>query len=528
MIVIGVACFAGTDLRAQYSADFQTNIISGVMSNWTGGYGVGGPFLGDVLLVQNGGVLSNQGGSIGSGTGTNSVVVSGPGSVWNNTSLTVGIESSGNSLVISNGGKVIDTSTCFVPAGDIGVSNRVLVTDPGSVWTNGDDALFVGAGYNSLVISNGGQVYNNNWEMGLGVPSVSNLVVVTGPGSIWHTLNALFVGYRSAGNEVIIANGGTATATNGVYIGLDITADSNGIVVTGTGSVLTCPDLHLGGGAPGNYLKILGGGHVVDDVASLGNSNNTALVSDPGSVWSNGTLSVAGDPNNSLVISNGSLVVDDWVDIGPGFANSNTVRIVDGGMWRNNTLNVGDAGSGNSLVIDGGQVSALNLVVGLEATTCDNIVELDGGSLSVTNASGNAVLQVLNGKLIVNGGVLRVDQLVLVNNGCGTEFAHNGGTLIIGNMLAIDPGAFYITEVSRRANDVRISWVMRGGLNINVLQASAGGVDGSYSTNGFADIFAVTNSWDNTVTNYLDVGAATNSPARYYRVHLVPWDGGVE
>jgi hypothetical protein len=37
----------------------------------------------------------------------------------------------------------------------------------------------------------------------------------------------------------------------------------------------------------------------------------------------------------------------------------------------------------------------------------------------------------------------------------------------------------------------------------------------------FADIFTVTNTVG-TTTNYLDIGAATNIPARYYRVRLVP------
>jgi hypothetical protein len=35
------------------------------------------------------------------------------------------------------------------------------------------------------------------------------------------------------------------------------------------------------------------------------------------------------------------------------------------------------------------------------------------------------------------------------------------------------------------------------------------------------DIFIVTNTVGST-TNYLDSGAATNKPARYYRVRLVP------
>lgn len=37
----------------------------------------------------------------------------------------------------------------------------------------------------------------------------------------------------------------------------------------------------------------------------------------------------------------------------------------------------------------------------------------------------------------------------------------------------------------------------------------------------FTGIFTVTNSAD-TITNYLDAGAATNAPSRYYRVRLVP------
>ena len=50
-----------------------------------------------------------------------------------------------------------------------------------------------------------------------------------------------------------------------------------------------------------------------------------------------------------------------------------------------------------------------------------------------------------------------------------------------------------------------------------------GNPDGSYSTNGFTDIFVVTNnSAPGSITNYLDLGALTNSPTRYYRARLSP------
>jgi hypothetical protein len=80
--------------------------------------------------------------------------------------------------------------------------------------------------------------------------------------------------------------------------------------------------------------------------------------------------------------------------------------------------------------------------------------------------------------------------------------------------------AFRIISVSGTGSDVSISW-MTGIGRTNALQWTAGAVDGSYQTGNFTDIFTVTNALD-LVTNYLDVGAATNIPARYYRVRLVP------
>lgn len=80
--------------------------------------------------------------------------------------------------------------------------------------------------------------------------------------------------------------------------------------------------------------------------------------------------------------------------------------------------------------------------------------------------------------------------------------------------------AFRIASVLRMGADVLINWTTGIG-KTNALQWTSGAGDGSYDTNNFADLFTVTNTTD-TVTNYLDVGVATNFPARYYRVRLVP------
>jgi hypothetical protein len=79
--------------------------------------------------------------------------------------------------------------------------------------------------------------------------------------------------------------------------------------------------------------------------------------------------------------------------------------------------------------------------------------------------------------------------------------------------------ALRIIQVQRSNNDVGIVWTM-GSDRTNALERTAGDASGGYSNN-FATIFTVTNTVG-TVTNYLDLGAATNAPAQYYRVRLVP------
>jgi len=78
--------------------------------------------------------------------------------------------------------------------------------------------------------------------------------------------------------------------------------------------------------------------------------------------------------------------------------------------------------------------------------------------------------------------------------------------------------AFRISNISPEGDDLRITW-MTGSGKTNALQSTSG--EDGYSTNTFTDIFIVTNTVGST-TNYLDLGAVTSAPARYYRIRLVP------
>jgi uncharacterized repeat protein (TIGR03803 family) len=82
------------------------------------------------------------------------------------------------------------------------------------------------------------------------------------------------------------------------------------------------------------------------------------------------------------------------------------------------------------------------------------------------------------------------------------------------------PSDFLITDIARQGNDVLITWTSGMG-STNILQVTPGEADGSYSTNNYVDLSSNI-ILTGTTTNYLDVGGATNTPSRFYRVLLVP------
>jgi pectate lyase len=93
----------------------------------------------------------------------------------------------------------------------------------------------------------------------------------------------------------------------------------------------------------------------------------------------------------------------------------------------------------------------------------------------------------------------------------------NESEFIAGTDPADSASMFRIASIIRSNNDISVTW-MTGVGKTNALDRT-GGAAGSFSNN-FAGIFTVTNTAAGT-TNYLDLGAATNSPAFYYRVRLV-------
>jgi len=514
---------------AQFSADYQTNIVSGVTNSWSGQYYVGYSSFHNALIVQNSGDLSVSGWI---GVGSGAVLVSDPGSALLASQGVALGGRDGASMVVSNGGKVLSPS--FAGGGTVDSqsadnASSVIVTGPGSVWSNNMGALYVGlyGPGNSLAIRNGGHVIFLDYTfVGFMVGSSNNNILVADAGSILTNEFNLNVGEYDGGNSLVISNGGRVISRGGL-VGVKTTANANNVRVIGPGSAWISwgtfggySRMNVGGTSSSNSLFIGDGAQVIDSIGEVGGSNgvnNSAVVTGEGSVWSNtSTLSVGFlSPSTSLTISNGGKVFNTSVSIGSQApSSSNYVRVVDGGIWQNAELHVGDQGSSNSLVVAGGTVSATLLTVGLASSTCDNLLEIDSGNVMVSGT-----VEIRNGTLILNGGILQADTLVITNS-CAS-FVHNGGTLIVGNVV-VDPNAFRITSIAQEGNDLRVTWLMGPG-QTNTLQAASGAAGGGYGTNGFSDIFVVTNNATaGTLTNFLDVGAATNFPSRFYRARLAP------
>ena len=349
--------------HAQYSDNFQTNIISGVISNWSGDYNIGYPNFADALLIQSGGVLSDSSGSMGNGggragQGDNVAVVSGSGSVWNNSgSLNVGNGTDNNQLLVTNGGAVYSVGGS-IGGGYISESNTVLVTGTGSVWSNAAGLSMSGLypDGNSLIIAVGGAVYNGSVDVGGYQGGYGNIILVTGSGSMWST-GSLSLGGESQ-NTMTISNGG---------------------VVNSSSSSM--------GGEPGQLV----------------------LVAGKGSVWNSGGLSIESIYRSSLIISDGGAVYSSGVLLRNDYG-SLVLVTGSGSVWDiQSSLDV--AGLSSSVTASNGGA----VIAGDVYSDAGNYITISGGALFVTNGLGSGSL-VVSGTLMFNSGTLAT-RATTINNG---------------------------------------------------------------------------------------------------------------
>ena len=85
-----------------------------------------------------------------------------------------------------------------------------------------------------------------------------------------------------------------------------------------------------------------------------------------------------------------------------------------------------------------------------------------------------------------------------------------------------DSTPFRFTAIARQGDDILVHWTTQGGTT-NRVQVASDMAKGSDSNNFTSLSPAITPAGNYLAgTNFLDLGGATNLPARYYRVHLGP------
>jgi T5SS/PEP-CTERM-associated repeat protein len=438
---------------------------------------IGSASPGNRLVIEAGGLVHSDFSTVGSvGAGSNNeVIVTGPGSLWTNRSiLEIGGQRPFNRLIVSNGAAV-KSDISVVGATGLSTSNHVVVTGAGSVWSN-QTALYVGysnrvevsdggwlagnhgsltgtrstvvlngnsSGWNNLasffvgengnndvlIVSNGATVLSSNATIG-GITSQAsnNLAVLTGVGTLWSNRNVLNVGDFGAGNQMVISNGAAVHVGGDSRIGGEGSARSNSVTVTGPGTKWRVGGvrLYVGSNAPFNRL-VISDGALVDSssISTLGGytdgSNNQAVVTGAGSVWSNKfslNVGVASD-GNQLLVANGGQVYSSHGTVGLNNRRNQAVVTGSGSMWTmGGVLDVGGGGSQSQLVVsNGGTVAAVVEATLGSSFSSNNRLTVDGGTLRVTNVLGTGLLDVRGGTNVFNAGLVDVDQLVVTNRG---------------------------------------------------------------------------------------------------------------
>lgn len=446
LLLIAASLLLTGSARAQFTASFQTNTISGVSSNWSDDYYVGGTltaYVSDSLQIVNSGVLTNYAGHIGNqiGAGSNGVVVAGAGSVWfNNGTLYVGGEGGSGQLVVTNAGHVTSVGI-YVAYNSSSSNNAVLVSGSDSVYTNASELFFgYGGGANSLTITNGGRFYNSYGFVGNNMSSTSNHIVVTGTNSMWISSANLELGEGGGANSLLVADGAQVSCGGAGYIGYFSSSSNNAVLVTGSNSIWKAAGtLLVGYQSAGNSLIISNAGAVScgglfegNDIAA---SNNSVLVTGTSSVLSNRSVVVIGYGNRaqncSLTISNGAKIYGTAVQCGSGGDKSKAVITGTGSVWSNTgAVAIGSFSPANTMTItDGGALVSNGGIIGDQPSSANNMLTIIGSGSVWSNAGGIVVGQ--NGpsnSLVIAGGG-RAFSAWGVAGGSGSS---NNSVLVIG------------------------------------------------------------------------------------------------
>ncbi len=483
---------------------FSQTVINGTTVTTNAVYTVGATDSGNSLIISNGGELfvtndvSGRSAIIGSNNAAhlNSVLVWGTDSSWTNQgNLFIGLDGRSNSLTLSNGAFVLNNEA-QIGSGSPSSNNYVIVTGSDSIWSNRSD-LFIGnsGSGNRLLISNGGIVYNQSATLSANSGSFSNFVIVDGDGSVWSNRGTLIIGNLRASNTVSITAGGKVFAN---------------AVTMGGGAVSTNNLLSLSG-ANSQFIVTNSGG------TSLFEVRRGAVNQNGGTVMANRLLltnpAVAG--TGAVYNLNGGALITDGTTHSNGqnfVVGTNATFVARGGVHEfQNELRVGDSGWSNSMVISNG-ADVLNSVgyIGQGSNSSNNTVLVTGSGsiwsnrseLYVGNAGSGNSLVITNGGAVFNG----LAYLGVNTPGRDNFVAVGGAGSIWSNRSSVYIG------FNRGSNAVRVT--DGGTVYANHVYLGNGGT----ATNNLLSVSGSGSLWTNLGDMHVGYGAAGN--------HMTISDGG--
>nr|WP_306469684.1 hypothetical protein [Oscillatoria laete-virens] len=299
---------------------------------------------------------------------------------------------------------------------------------------------------NTLIISNGGGVFNSFGFIGDTTSSSNNTVQVAGAGTVWSNLSQLTVGISGRENSLTIEDGGGVYATN-MIVGLNASSTNNRVTITDVGSALIVTN-----SAGNGTYDIRRGTNVQNGGTVIANNllvTNNAFFSETGSVY---------------LLNGGTLITDGTIHSnGQNFLiGTNATFVARSGEHRfQGDIRVGDLGEGNTFIVtNSSQGRANSLFVGYDTTASNNLLLISGAGTTWTNNLGVVVgVYGMNNRLVVsNGAVLAGTSGTLGATagsssnsalivGAGTIWTNTGRLLVGGvggrsNLLEIIDGAY--------------------------------------------------------------------------------------
>jgi T5SS/PEP-CTERM-associated repeat protein len=503
------------------------------------------------LAISDGGVVGSGTGTIGGGAGSNNtVLVTGDRSVWSVGGLSVGSgpSSFGNTVAITNGGSVVVDSNLLI--GSSSMSNRVNISTSSSTLLIGGTLSISPSntfGFSSGFVRSAGTAITNGQTFVVG--DGTSEATFNLDGGVHSFANGLEIrssadlsGCGTINGNVTVDAGGTVKADCGGTLNFTGTVINNGAIVTFNGTfidfhgpvinnaslVATNKGVRFRDGIIGNGTLILDPksdadgddvpngwtqqyfGHPLglasdksrgqDDASGTGQTNLFKYVAglnptNRASIFSFNVAAVPNQPNQEKVI---------FGPIAPGrtYTPQFTTDLASG-LWSELT------GS----VTNGDQVTIIDTNVVEPQKFYRVRIRFDEFTSSNSHGVPNWWLMQYN---------LPVD-----DSGAGADTDGDGqinaAEYLFGTVPTNSASVCRIIAIVKQGNDLRVTWTTVGGKKYQP-QAGNGGNGGNFTTGNFADIGPLITmpSGGESTTNYVDIGGATNSPARYYRVRPVP------